>query len=65
MFSFIILNLYDKRMESRYEVTFYNGKSTRFILRKSIAIGACDEIKVQRFIMYLSDVLKVVQYVEL
>lgn len=47
IFSFTSLQLHVKRPENSYEVTFFNRKATRLIMRKCIMIGTCDELKVQ------------------
>lgn len=49
IFYVVTLNLYEKREEYSYDVTFFYGRRTRLITLKCLVLGACDEIKLQRF----------------
>lgn len=65
MLSFIQLALYEERLENIYDVTLFTGKLTRPILGKCIVLDACDEMKVQKFVTFLSAVVPVIQYFKL
>lgn len=62
MLSYIALNVNEKTVRSRYEVTFFNYKMTLLIMRKCIVFHACGEVKVQKYFLCLSGVVHVVQY---
>lgn len=64
MLSFIKLTLNVKRMQNTYEITLLNDNRTMFVIGKCITFGACDEVKVQKFIC-LSGIVHVIQYVNL
>lgn len=39
IYSFIILNVYEKRLENSRKVTFFNGKMTTLIVQICIVLG--------------------------
>lgn len=59
----VTINLYEKRLERNYEVTFIHGKLTRLTTRNYILFGVCDEGSIQKFVMRLKVVLHVPQQV--
>lgn len=65
MFSFLTLNLYEKKWEKSYEMIFFNYKMTGGIIRKHVMISVCDEVKLQKFFTSLSAIVHVEKYVKL
>lgn len=64
MFYYITLNLCQNSLKKSYETTFFNGKMSWLIKEKRTVFRACDELKVQKYIMSLSGVVQVLQYVK-
>lgn len=60
MFPIIKLSLFESRLNNSYVVAFCKGKITGLKRWKCIVIVACDEMKIQMFVMCLSDVVDVV-----
>lgn len=64
-FHFITVTISEKIVESSCDVTFINDSISSRIAKKYIVIATCDELKVQTFVLCLSVVVHVVQYVKL
>lgn len=54
----------DESLEKIYEVTSINDKVTRPIMGNYIVISACSELTEQNFVVCISAVTYVVQYVK-
>lgn len=64
MFYLIMLNLNEKRLEYICDVVSFNSSITGFIMQKYILFGSYDKVKVEKFVIYLSPVAHMVQYIE-
>lgn len=65
LFYFSALYFYEKTVEYSFDMILFYGIRIKFIMRKFIWPTARHEEKVQRFVMFLSAVVHVVQYVKL
>lgn len=61
-FYFIRLNLYEERLENSYEVAVIICEMTRVLMGTFVLLGACDELKINKFVRCLPAVVHVVQY---
>lgn len=65
IFSFITLDSYEKGLEYRNGVPFFNGKMTRKIILKCIVFGAGYKLEIKKPFKFLSVVIGFVPFVEL
>lgn len=65
MFYLITLYFYEKNVEYNYNVAFFYGIITKLMMQKCIVLDVCDDENVQKFVISLSAMVHVVQYVKL
>lgn len=54
-----------EKREYRYDVTFFDGRMTKFIIKKCVVFCACDKMTVQRLFICLLAAAHLVQHVNL
>lgn len=62
---FLTLNVYEIRTGDSYDVIFLSGKAEKPVLAKSAVSCARDVWKIQKFVLCMSAVVHVGQYVEI
>lgn len=65
MLCFILLILKKNKLQNSHEVIFFTDKMTGPIVGKSFVFGACDEVRVHKFVKRLSGKVHLVRYVTL